>query len=167
MKAPSAIRRPPSVRVPLGQRRRFPMRDDGALTETLWRTQRGRPVRDFRGLRVWQAAHRLTLNVYRATRDFPVDERFGLRSQMRRAAASIPTNIAEACGRRGEGDQGRFFQFSLGSACELEYQLQLSFDLQFLPESQWKELTTETRDVKRMLSGLTRPRTADGGRRTA
>lgn len=121
-------------------------------------------MRDFRGLRVWQAAHRLTLLVYRTTSDYPADERFGLRAQMRRAAASIPTNIAEACGRRGDGDQNRFFQFAMGSACELEYQLLLSGDLKYLTELDCRTLAEMVIDVKRMLSGLTRPRTADGGR---
>jgi four helix bundle protein len=124
-------------------------------------------MRDFRGLRVWQEAHRLTLAIYSASSRFPVDERYGLTSQMRRAASSIPTNIAEACGRRGDADQSRFFQFAMGSACEVEYQLLLALDLQILTEAQCKPLSQMVVDVKRMLSGLTGFRMADGGRRKA
>ena len=61
-------------------------------------------MRDFRDLLVWQKAHRLTLDVYRATKSFPAEERFGLTAQLRRSAASVPTNIAEGCGRDGKRD---------------------------------------------------------------
>lgn len=124
-------------------------------------------MRDFRGLRVWRAAHQLTLAVYRASAKFPIDERYGLRAQMRRSASSVPTNIAEGCGRRGDGDQGRFFQIALGSASELEYQTLLSHDLGFLSNDQYDFVSEMVVDVKRMLSGLTRPRMADGGWRKA
>ena len=73
-------------------------------------------MRDFRDLQVWQKAHRLTLDVYRATRSFPTEERYGLTAQLRRSAASIPTNIAEGCGRDGERELARFISIAAGSA---------------------------------------------------
>jgi four helix bundle protein len=73
-------------------------------------------MRDFHGLVVWQKAHALTLNVYRVTKRFPDDERFGLTSQLRRSAASVPANLAEGCGRGGEQEFARFVQIATGSA---------------------------------------------------
>jgi four helix bundle protein len=80
-------------------------------------------MRDFRKLKVWEKSHQLTLSVYEITGGFPDDERFGLTSQMRRACTSIPTNIAEGCGRDGHAELARFLQIAMGSASELEYQL--------------------------------------------
>jgi four helix bundle protein len=86
-------------------------------------------MRDFRTLKVWEKAHALVLSVYRATSSFPRDELFGLTSQMRRSAASIPTNIAEGCGANTDAEFARFCQYAVRSSCELEYQLLLSRDL--------------------------------------
>lgn len=83
---------------------------------------------DFKKLAVWEKAHRLTLAVYRASGSFPKDELYGLMSQIRRAAASIPTNIAEGSGRGGDRELVRFLHIALGSANELEYQLLLAKD---------------------------------------
>jgi four helix bundle protein len=77
-------------------------------------------MRDFRELKMWQKTHTLTLTVYRVTACFPNDERFGLSSQMRRAAVSIEANIAEGCGRAGHADFARFLEIGMGSASELE-----------------------------------------------
>ncbi len=73
-------------------------------------------MQDFRQLKVWEKAHQLTLTVYSVTRSFPKDELYSVSSQMRRAAASIPTNIAEGCGRGSDADFARFIQIALGSA---------------------------------------------------
>jgi four helix bundle protein len=86
-------------------------------------------MRDFHSLKVWEKAHRLTLQVYRASESFPAVERYGLTTQARRAAASIAANIAEGCGRESEADFVRFLSMSLGSATELEYHLILARDL--------------------------------------
>jgi four helix bundle protein len=80
-------------------------------------------MRDFHALKVWQKAHWLTLRVYNATKRFPKDELYGLTSQVRRSATSIPTNVAEGCGRSGEAELARFLNIAMGSASELEYQL--------------------------------------------
>jgi len=77
-------------------------------------------MRDYRNLIAWQKAHRLTLKVYRLTSDLPDSERFGLTSQLRRAAASIGANIAEGCGRSTRADLRRFLSIASGSASELQ-----------------------------------------------
>jgi four helix bundle protein len=77
-------------------------------------------VRDFRKLQVWQKSHQLALDIYRLTIDFPKSEQFGLTRQMRRAAVSIPANIAEGCGRETEREFQRFLHIAAGSANELE-----------------------------------------------
>lgn len=111
-------------------------------------------MRDFRSLQVWAKAHKLTLAVYKATASFPKDELYGLTSQMRRASSSIPTNIAEGCGRDGEAELGRFMQIAIGSASELEYLLLLTHDLDFLDELLYQQLERDTTEVKRMLTAF-------------
>jgi four helix bundle protein len=101
-------------------------------------------------------SHALTLAVYQATGSFPKEELFGLTSQMRRCSASIPANIAEGCGRRGNGEFHRFLQISTGSASELEYHLLLARDLHFLADAVFARLTSEVQEVKKMLAGLIR-----------
>lgn len=111
-------------------------------------------MQDFWRLRVWQAAHGITLSVYRVTRTFPREELYGLTAQLRRAAVSVPANIAEGCGRHTTRDAANFFQVAMGSACELEYHLLLARDLGLLNEAVYDALDQATRDVKRMLAGL-------------
>ena len=111
-------------------------------------------MQDFRNLKVWHKAHHATLHVYRATRKFPADERFGIVTQARRAAASMGANIAEGCGRRGDVELSRFLQIAMGSASELEYHLLLSRDLDYLPDQDYEELRTEVCEVKKMLSNF-------------
>ena len=107
---------------------------------------------DYRNLKVWERAHRLTLEVYGVTRTFPKDELFGLTSQMRRAAASIPANIAEGCGRNGDAELARFMTIAMGSANELDYHLLLARDLRYLPPPRYDQLSVETQSVARMLA---------------
>jgi len=90
---------------------------------------------EFHDLNVWQKAHELTIDVYRVTALFPKQEMYGLVSQMRRCAVSVGSNTAEGKGRRGDVEFGRFIQIASGSLTELEYQLLLSKDLKYLPES--------------------------------
>jgi four helix bundle protein len=111
-------------------------------------------LKDFRELKVWGKAHQLTLEVYRATTAFPKDEQYGLTSQIRRAASSIPANIAEGCGRGSNIDFARFLQIAMGSASEVEYHLLLAADLQILGVAQHKQLELHVVEVKRMLSAL-------------
>ena len=112
-------------------------------------------MRDFRDLVVWQRAHQFTLTLYRATDSFPKSEAFGLTSQIRRAGASVPTNLAEGCGRWGDGDMGRFIQIAMGSASELQYLILLASDLRYLnPEAGTRlaaELRGNTKNAYRVL----------------
>ena len=117
-------------------------------------------MRDFRSLEVWRLAHALTLNVYRASASFPAEERFGLTSQLRRAAASVPTNLAEGCGRHGERELGRFLAIAGGSCSETEYLLQLAADLGFIERTAYDDLHRQTTAVKKMLGALHRRVTA-------
>ncbi len=111
-------------------------------------------MKDFRQLKVWEKAHQLALAVYKATRVFPKEELYGLTSQIRRASMSIPTNIAEGCGRNTDADFARFLQIAMGSASETEYQLLLSYDLEFLNKEHYEKLNTDVTEIKRMLTSL-------------
>jgi four helix bundle protein len=111
-------------------------------------------MQNFRDLKVWNKAHDLALAVYAATEAFPAAERYGLTSQMRRAATSMPTNIAEGCGRSSDADFGRFLHMAMGSASELEYLVLLARDLRILSDPVHEGLTVATEEVKRMLASL-------------
>ncbi len=113
-------------------------------------------MRDFRDIQAWHKAHALTLAVYRATELLPREEKYGLVSQMRRSAASVPTNIAEGCGRNSEAELARFMEISMGSACELEYQLLLSYELGYLLQADYQKLNLATIEVKKMLAPFIR-----------
>ncbi|MBM3130401.1 MAG: four helix bundle protein [Chloroflexi bacterium] len=118
-------------------------------------------MKDFRKLQVWEKAHRLTLDVYRATQSFPKVEVYGLTSQMRRAASSIPANIAEGCGRSGDAELARFSQIAMGSASELEYHLLLARDLEYLDQPNYERLANQVVEVKRMLTSFIQTLKAD------
>jgi four helix bundle protein len=111
-------------------------------------------VQNFRELKIWQRAHAVALGVYRATANFPDSERFGLISQMRRAASSMGANIAEGAGRGSNADFGRFLHNAMGSANELENFLLLSRDLCLLEASVFETLNGELQELKRMLVGF-------------
>ena len=118
-------------------------------------------MRPFRELRVWQRAHELALTIYKATSTFPKDELYGLTSQLRRAATSVPTNIAEGCGRDTTNELVRFCHIAGGSASELEYLLLLGRDLGLLSEPDYDSLAVETTEVKRMLTAFVQRLTAE------
>ena len=111
-------------------------------------------MQNFRNLKVWQKAHMLTLDVYKATKTFPREEIYGLTSQIRRASVSIAANIAEGTCRNGDADFGRFLQMAAGSASEVEYHLLLAHDLDLLKTADCQRLSSEVVEVKRMLSSL-------------
>ncbi|HJT54226.1 MAG TPA: four helix bundle protein [Candidatus Angelobacter sp.] len=113
-------------------------------------------MKDFRDLKVWGKAHALTLTSYDLTKSFPREEIFGLTSQIRRASLSIPANIAEGCGRRGNAELHRFLQMAMGSANELQYHLLLSRDLGYLKSEIHERVEPQVQEVKRMLAALIR-----------
>ena len=117
-------------------------------------------MQNFRDLKVWQKAHAMALSIYAATANFPSAERFGLTSQMRRAAASVPANIAEGCVRSTDRDFARFLHTAMGSASEVEYFVLLALD--FLNRSIHDALTAGLEEIKRMLTALIARLKADG-----
>lgn len=113
-------------------------------------------MQDFRNLKVWEKAHALTLDVYRNTRGFPVDERYGLTSQLRRSSASVPANLAEGCARGGDIDFARFVNIAAGSASETDYHLLLARDLNYFTPQKYEPLFEQVSEVKRMLNAFER-----------
>ena len=107
-------------------------------------------MQDFRNLKIWRKSHELTLEVYRLTKRFPYEERFGLTRQLRKSAVSIPSNIAEGSSRRTDSDFRHFLFMALGSLSELEYQLILSKDLSYLTEVEFSELKGRIVEIRRM-----------------
>jgi four helix bundle protein len=118
-------------------------------------------MKDFRQLKLWEKAHQLTLAVYKVTKGFPKEGLYGLTSQIRRSSMSIPTNIAEGCGRNTDAEFARFLQISMGSASETEYQLILARDLEFLSKEAHEKLHMDVEEVKRMLASLLKTLRAD------
>lgn len=108
----------------------------------------------YRELRVWQRAMDLVIRLYDATQSFPKEELYGLVSQMRRAAVSIPSNIAEGKGRLTDRDRSHFFAQARGSLLELETQIQIAERLHYLAEPKAQELTGICAEVGRMLNSL-------------
>jgi len=106
------------------------------------------PARSFEDLRVWQLAHTWVLQVYRLTQRFPKEELFGLTSQLRRAAVSVPANIAEGFGKQGHTDKARFYNIAQGSLNECRYYLLLAKDLGLADTS---ELLRQQDEIARML----------------
>jgi four helix bundle protein len=109
---------------------------------------------NYQKLKVWQIAMDLVVEIYRLTKDFPKEEKFGLVAQMRRSSVSIPSNIAEGSGRNSKGLFSNFLKFAHGSTCELETQLIISQRLKFLSDSKVKELTQQTTIIQKMLHKL-------------
>lgn len=118
-------------------------------------------MRDFRALKVWEKSHELALSIYRISRSFPKEETYSLTSQIRRAATSIPTNIAEGSGRGSHADFARFVQIAIGSASEVEYLLLLARDLQYVEPGTHDALEMRITEVKRMLTAFLRKLRSD------
>jgi four helix bundle protein len=111
-------------------------------------------MQDYKKLSVWEKSHQLVLLIYNATSSVSERKFPGLTSQMRRAAASIPANIAEGCGHKGSRELARFLGIAVASSFELAYHLQLAADLEMLSKSDFARLDARTEQVKRMLSSL-------------
>jgi len=111
-------------------------------------------MRNYRELRVWQEAHKLSASIYAVTASFPRREIYGLTSQIRRASVSIEANLAEGCGRQTDGELARFIQIAMGSASELDCELLLAHDLTFLEAVDHRDLSNRLTAVRKMLSAL-------------
>lgn len=112
------------------------------------------PVASYEDLKVWQCGMDLVVRTYRLARDLPSSERYGLVSQMQRAAVSIPANIAEAHGRRHLGDKLRFLSVANGSLKELETEVKIAMRLGFLGEMQAAGFAASSQELGRMMAGL-------------
>jgi four helix bundle protein len=108
----------------------------------------------YRDLIAWQKAKSLALSVYRHTRRFPRDELYGLSSQMRRAADSVPSNIAEGKGRHSQKELVQFLYHARGSLLELETQLSIACDLEYIDLQTFEDLESQTEELARILNGL-------------
>src|SRR4030067_2448533 len=111
-------------------------------------------LKNFKELKVWQKAYQQCLEIYKITQDFPNDEKYGLTSQIRRAAVSIPSNIAEGYGRKTTPEYIHSLYIAYGSNCELETQILLSEDLVFIKNEKLKTLQANIGGVERMLKAL-------------
>lgn len=105
-------------------------------------------------LTIWKECRKLTAEVYRVTRNFPKEELFGLTNQMRRCAVSIPSNLAEGCGRNHAKDSLQFFFISRGSLYELETQIYIASDQNYIPESEVNALLSQLSICKKLLNGF-------------
>lgn len=105
-------------------------------------------------LDVWKEARILSKEIYLVSSNFPTEERFGLTSQIRRAAVSIPSNIAEGCGRNHTKDSIHFFYIARGSIYEVETQLYLALDLNFITETNLKPLLIILENTRKLLNGF-------------
>jgi len=111
-------------------------------------------VQDFHKLMVWNKAHAVVLDIYAATRSFPVHERYGLQAQLRRSASSIATNLAEGCGRSTAGGFATFVEIAFASANEARYQLLLCRDTRLMNYETYGHLYREMNEIQRMLAAL-------------
>jgi len=111
-------------------------------------------LKNYKELQVWQKAYQFCLNLYKLTKTFPQEERFGIVSQMRRAALSIPSNIAEGYGRKTTKEYVYSLHIAYGSLCELETQILLSGDLGYISVDHTINLQTDLGEIERMLKSL-------------
>jgi four helix bundle protein len=111
-------------------------------------------MHQFKELKVWQKGRFLVKEIYKSTRKFPKDELFGITSQMRRSAISIPANIAEGCGGNSENELNRFLDIANGSAFELETLVILCFDLEFFTQDEFENFDSKLNEIQKMIFGL-------------
>jgi four helix bundle protein len=111
-------------------------------------------MRNYRELKVWAKAHSLMLDLYRLSLSFPREEVYGVTSQLRRAALSIGSNLAEGCGRRTSGELARFVRIAMGSASELDYQLLVCHDLGYLKAADFQKASKNLVEIRKMLTSF-------------
>lgn len=111
-------------------------------------------VRSFTDLNVWREAHKLVLSIYKITHNFPESEKFGLANQIQRAAVSISSNIAEGFSRKNKKEKTQFFYTSLGSLTEVQNQLLIARDLDYIKATKFEEAANQTVVVSKLLNGI-------------
>jgi four helix bundle protein len=111
-------------------------------------------LKNYKELTIWQKSYQLCLEIYRITKIFPGEERYGLTSQIRRAAVSVPSNIAEGYGRKTTPEYIQALYVAYGSNCELETQILISGDLGYINGEDIKKLQKDIGEVERMLKAL-------------
>jgi four helix bundle protein len=111
-------------------------------------------LRNYKDLRVWQKGYQLCLQIYKATKEFPKSEQYGITAQIRKAAVSIPSNIAEGYGRKTTKEYIQSLYITYGSLCELETQILLSGDPEYIVKEKYEILLGEIGSVERMLKAL-------------
>ena len=113
-------------------------------------------MHNFRELKVWRMGIEVSKLIFKVTRNFPPEERYGLTSQLNRSAVSIPSNIAEGCGRKSAKEFGHFLSISLGSAFELETQTILAYEFNYININVFEELTIKIKETQKMINALHR-----------
>lgn len=111
-------------------------------------------IKTYRDLLIWQKSMALVTEIYRLSKSFPKDETYGLVSQMRRCAVSVPSNIAEGSGRNSTNDYIRFLYIAIASLYELQTQIEIALNLQYLSKTDFDKLYESSREIERMLSSL-------------
>lgn len=111
-------------------------------------------ISDFKDLLVWQEGHKLVLDIYQKSKNFPKDEIYGLTSQMKRAAVSVTSNIAEGFGRQGMKEKIQFYYLSHGSLIELKNQIEVAKDVGYLDAKSYADLTVKSDKTHQLLQGL-------------
>lgn len=111
-------------------------------------------MHQYRKLDVWKKSIELAVDIYAQTRNFPSEEKFGLTSQIRRSAISVPSNIAEGAGRKSNKELCHFLNIAYGSSCELDTQLLISMNLGFIKDQELEILTNKITEVQKMIYKL-------------
>lgn len=114
----------------------------------------GEKIKSFTDLRAWKEAHNLVLMIYKITKSFPNDEKFGLTNQIRRSAVSISSNIAEGFSRRSQSEKKQFYYLGLGSLTELQNQLLIARDIGYLPKENFANIAQQTISASKLINSL-------------
>lgn len=113
-------------------------------------------MRNFKNLEIWIKSRKLVFSVYQLTTKFPKDEKFGLTQQIKRAVISVPSNIAEGCGRESIKELIHFLNIAIGSLCEVETQIYLCEDLNFINQIESNDISTKITEIRKMIFGYIR-----------
>lgn len=132
------------------------MRDEHLQQNTKEQFSKNSPIRTFKDLDAWKCGHEVVLQIYKITKEFPRDEQFGLTNQMRRAAVSVTSNIAEGFGRHTAKDKTQFYAIAKGSVLELQSQLQIAQDLSYVSTETCKSIDEMLERTARLIFGLIR-----------